>query len=280
MLKLSAAISGWTPARNAADSKPLLLLEAGWAEIVGPQVAENSHPSRISDGTLLITTQSSAWSHELSLLGERVLRAVVARLPQAGVKQLRFRVGALPQRSRAAAPARPARRARGLVARIEPVSPGEALERFKAQVEESHRVKRSEGWKDCRKCGVLVAPGTQPFCAACVASRTRQHAEAAARLLFEAPWLGYTGTAALVDGLEEEEYERIRAQLLTHWWGILVRARAAKRLSRDGRERLVASSYVLLKSKIRPEEIIPATVRNILGDELHDLIYTSEQQRR
>jgi hypothetical protein len=59
-----------------------------------------------------------------------------------------------------------------------------------------------------------------------------------------------------------------------------VRARAAKRLSRDGRERLVASSYVLLKSKIRPEEIIPATVRNILGDELHDLIYASEQQRR
>ena len=99
-------------------------------------------------------------------------------------------------------------------------------------------------------------------------------------MLFAAPWLGYAGTAALVSGLQLEEYERIRAQLLTHWWEMLVRARAAKRLSRDGRERLVASSYVLLKSGISPEEIIPAAVRNILGDELHDLIYASEEQRR
>ncbi len=91
--------------------------------------------------------------------------------------------------------------------------------------------------------------------------------------MFEAPWLGYTGTAALVDGLQEGEYERIRSQLLAHWWEMLARARAAKRLSRDGRERSVASSYVLLRSKIPPEEIVPATVRSILGDELHELLY-------
>ncbi len=93
-------------------------------------------------------------------------------------------------------------------------------------------------------------------------------------MLFEAPWLGYSGTAALVSGLQEREYERVRDRLLSRWWEILVQARAAKRVSRDERERLVANSYVLLKSKIPPEEIKPATVRSILGDELHDLIYT------
>jgi hypothetical protein len=98
-------------------------------------------------------------------------------------------------------------------------------------------------------------------------------------LLFEAPWLGYNGTAALVDGLQEGEYERVRAQLLTRWWGMLVQARAANRLSRDGRERLIASSYVLLRSKIPPEQIIPATVRSILGDDLHDLIYVEQQEK-
>ena len=52
------------------------------------------------------------------------------------------------------------------------------------------------------------------------------------------------------------------------------RAGASRRtLSRDGRERLVASSYVLLRSKLPPEEIMPATVRNVLGDELHELLY-------
>jgi hypothetical protein len=84
-------------------------------------------------------------------------------------------------------------------------------------------------------------------------------------LLFEAPWLGFSGTAELVDGLNEKEYERIRSRLLKRWWGMLERARVAGRLSRDGRERLVASSYVLLRSKLPPEEIMPATVRNVLG---------------
>lgn len=91
--------------------------------------------------------------------------------------------------------------------------------------------------------------------------------------MFEAPWLGYSGTAALIDGLQEWEYERIRTQLLAHWWQMLTRARAEKRLSRDGRERIVASSYVLLRSKIPPDQIVPATVRSILGDELHELLY-------
>ncbi|MGC2407151.1 MAG: hypothetical protein WA431_12155, partial [Candidatus Cybelea sp.] len=111
------------------------------------------------------------------------------------------------------------------------------------------------------------------WCAACAAERAGARSAATARLLFEAPWLAYAGTASLVKGLQEEEYERIRTGLLKHWWGKLARARAAKQLSRDGSERIVASSYVLLQSKLPPEEIMSATVRGILGDELHDLLY-------
>ncbi|MGB6966166.1 MAG: hypothetical protein WBD90_17085, partial [Xanthobacteraceae bacterium] len=48
---------------------------------------------------------------------------------------------------------------------------------------------------------------------------------------------------------------------------------------RDGRERLVASSYVLLRSKIAPEDIMPATVRNVLGDELHELLYEAPSHK-
>ena len=70
--------------------------------------------------------------------------------------------------------------------------------------------------------------------------------------------------------------EGIRHRLLVRWWDRLSRARLAGKLSRDGSERLIASSYVLLKSELAPERIGPATVRNVLGDELHELIYGSE----
>jgi Dna[CI] antecedent, DciA len=279
MLKLSDALSGWAPAEGRRD--PLALLEAGWADIVGEQVARNSHPTRIADGMLTITVRSNAWSHQLSLLGEHVLRAVAARVPKAEVKQLRFRVGRLPQTqsgAQARAPVTRHRSPRG-AAPSQATSAAEALVQFREEVDASARAKRSEGWKACAGCGALVPPESSQRCAACVNAGRRRRAEATARLLFEAPWLGYGGTAALVEGLQKEEYETVRTQLLSRWWGTLVQARAAKRLSRDGRERLVASSYVLLRSNVPPEEIMPATVRNVLGDELHDLIYTEQRNK-
>ncbi len=278
MLKLSRVLTDWEPA-GAGERNPLVLLEAGWPDIVGAQVARNSRPSRIADGTLIVTTQSNAWSHQLTLLGEHVLRAIAARVPKARVERLRFRVGRLPQAAAGPPPRARRDRARSRSPRPEAASAAEVLARFRQEVEASARAKRSEGWLTCAGCGALVRPEAGNVCVACGNERRRRRAEATARLLFEAPWLGYAGTAALVEGLKEEEYEGIRAQLLSRWWSMLVRARAAKRLSRGGRERLVASSYVLLRSKVPPEEIMPATVRNVLGDELHDLIYAEQINR-
>jgi Dna[CI] antecedent, DciA len=273
MLKLSQAIVEWTPSEKSALRDPLTLLQAGWIDIVGVEVAGNSAPVRVADGTLVVVTRSSAWSHQLSFLAERVLAAVAARLPSCGIERLRFRVGALPKRNPTRStdsPAKPVRLAG------EPSPSGsaqEALAQFARHVEATTRAKRCAGWKACDTCGALIDPSQGARCAACSAARNEGRALAAARLLFEAPWLGFTGTAELVDGLNEKEYERIRSRLLKRWWGMLERARVARRLSRDGRERLVAGSYVLLRSKLPPEEIMPATVRNVLGDELHELLY-------
>lgn len=273
MLKISAALAGWRPADERAPSDPVALLEAGWAEIVGAKVSQNSHPSRVADGALMIVTRSSAWSHQLSFLADHVLRAVSARLPAAGIERLRFRVGRLPQR-RGLTPARlPARGIRKPEERPAPNTVAEALERFRSDVERHRRSRRAEGWKECRSCGAFLEPPAQGLCQACAAARSQAIGEATARLLFEAPWLGYAGTAALVEGLNEREYQRLRSAMLAHWWRALARAKATNQLSRDGRERLIASSYVLLRSKLPPEEIVPATVRSILGDELHKLLY-------
>jgi Dna[CI] antecedent, DciA len=273
MLKLSKAIAGWRPAQTNSGQGPIALLEACWEEIIGSQVAQHSHPARVADGTLTITTRSSAWSHQLSFLAEHLLRVIGARLPDAGIERLRFRVGTIPARRRTAG------RRQGVAVslragdRPDSASPAEALARFRRDVEQRHGARREQGWKECVGCGALVEPACETLCSACVAARSEQRTAATAQLMFEAPWLGYFGTAALVEGLQQEEYERIRSLLLAHWWEMLARARALKQLSRDGRERVVASSYVLLRSKIPPENIVPATVRSVLGDELHELLY-------
>jgi Dna[CI] antecedent DciA-like protein len=223
---------------------------------------------------LTITTRSSAWSHQLSFLSEQVLQAVAARLPNAGIRTIRFRVGRIVDSPRTTVLPR-----RRLTSRRPQRPPGdsadaaEALARFRRDVEAQRREQASAGCPECPRCHALIPPGRNGLCAACSNARLQRLTAATGRLMFEAPWLGYPGTVTLVQGLQEEEYERIRSQLLSHWWRTLARARAAKRLSRDGRERLIASSYVLLQSRLAPEDIQPATVRSILGDELHDLLY-------
>jgi hypothetical protein len=283
---LLEALGTWTPRENSPWEKdPVVLLAAGWGEIVGDEVGRHSHPNRIVDGTLLVTTRSSAWSQQLSFLSEHVLAAVRARFPKTSIAQLRFRVGTLPD---------PSRQSAGTATRRPPFAPRrggdathapsgsaqEAVARFRGSVDERQRAKLAAGWKECRGCGALIVPAGAAFCITCANARADERTAAVARLLFEAPWLGFAGTAALAEGLTHREYESIRARLLARWWETLARARAAKRLSRDGRERLIASSYVLLKSKLPPEEIAPATVRNVLGDELNDLIYGTEQQTK
>lgn len=286
MLKpLTEAIDAWAPREGCGrSSDPLVLLAAGWSEIVGAEVARNSRPTRIADGMLVVTTRSSAWSQQLSYLSERIVAAVRGRLPSAAIDRLMFRIGRLtPHAAPSPAPphlSQPAQsRGRSRAARPPAASAEEAIARFRQDVGERQRAKRAAGWKECGGCGALIAP-SGALCVQCRNARARERGDAVARLLFEAPWLGYAGTAALVDGLKLREYEAIRKRLLARWWETLARARAAKSLSRDGRERLIASSYVLLESRLAPEEILPATVRNVLGDELHDLIYGTGQQTK
>ncbi len=52
----------------------------------------NSRPTELADGNLTITTRSNAWSRQLSSLSEHLLDAVTARLPNIGIRAIRFRV--------------------------------------------------------------------------------------------------------------------------------------------------------------------------------------------
>ena len=276
MLRLGQALGAWSPGEGRTGrTEPIVLLGAAWAELAGDSLAAHSHPGKLEGDTLIVTTSSSGWSQQLSFLTEPILAAILARLPHCGIAKLRFRVGKLPQRGPAVRAARAASPRPGGTGGVRPPvrDADEALERFRGDVAAAERAKRERGWKECTGCSALIAPASGPVCVSCVVARDQERERLVSRLLFEAPWLGYAGTASLVEDLDRATYESIRLRLLGRWWGRLNRARAAGRLSRDESERLVASSYVVLKSELPPERVTPATVRNVLGDELHELLY-------
>lgn len=270
---LRSAMEGWAPTGETPE--PIVALRAAWPAIVGEEIAKNSRPHEFSRKGLLVVTRSSAWSQQLAFLSERILANVRDRTGES-IEKVRFRVGRLISEGAPAPHRRPAH-AKRVVDHRPPVSTAdEALARFREDVQRAQRAKAAAGWKECLQCGVRIAPSAGRFCAPCSNAWNQGRSEQVARLLFDVPWLGYAGAAVMVEGLTQHEYESIRRKLLAVWWETLVRIRREGRRRLSTRERLIASSYVLLKSGLDPERIAPAVVRDLLGDELHHLIYGNE----
>jgi hypothetical protein len=73
-------------------------LVSAWPEAVGPAIARNAWPARLArDGTLHVTTSSSAWAFELTQLGETIRAKLGERLTGAVPCGLRFAPGPLPE---------------------------------------------------------------------------------------------------------------------------------------------------------------------------------------
>ena len=73
-----------------------------WPDAVGDSIARNAWPARIArDGTLHVSTSSSAWAFELGLLEEKLRERLAEGLGKDAPPRLRFAPGRLPE---AAAP--------------------------------------------------------------------------------------------------------------------------------------------------------------------------------
>jgi Dna[CI] antecedent, DciA len=69
-----------------------------WPAAVGDSISRNAWPARIArDGTLHVSTSSSAWAFELGLLEADLRKRLSERLGDRAPKQLRFAPGRLPE---------------------------------------------------------------------------------------------------------------------------------------------------------------------------------------
>jgi hypothetical protein len=71
---------------------------AVWPAAVGPAIAANAWPARIArDGTLHVSTSSSAWAFELTHLEDTVRARLGEHLGEGAPRRLRFATGRLPE---------------------------------------------------------------------------------------------------------------------------------------------------------------------------------------
>ena len=280
--KLGDALQAWTP--RAAGGDPLSVIRAAWSGLVGVEVARAAQPVAIAGDTLVVITTSAAWSHQLVFLEPDILRGIRGHVRDAAIERLRFRVGTIRSKPRggprSAIPA--ARGAAELAGRPPPRTAHEALARFRAAVERSRAAHRARGGRFCRTCAAPIM--TAERCVPC-ADWARMELEAQCqRLLFDAPWLTPQEVLEMLPGLDAAAYDTLRRRLLRTWWDEMALARKRAELPRPVapdrvRLRKIASSYVLLETKIDPKQLHnESPVRhNALGD-LYDFICAVERK--
>jgi hypothetical protein len=85
-------LSRFGPAAGLGD------IVAAWPESVGAGIAANAWPARLArDGSLHVSTSSSAWAFELTNLGPSILERLQERLGESAPAALRFAPGPLPE---------------------------------------------------------------------------------------------------------------------------------------------------------------------------------------
>ena len=287
---LRALIKNWQPSNAGGQplrpDQALTQLMLAWTAAVGPQVAARSRPFRLQRGSLLVLTASSAWSDELSLLAPRILEALQHRCPEAGVRQLRFRVAggrskllfeSSGKRNRAARDAFSAAAQVHLPAT--PQQPPQAedsadvqaiVAKLRALQEDLNRERDRSGWLICAQCGsrFFDARTRESLCGPCAQARRRALEVQIERALIQAPWLKFIDLASHVPRATRPVADRVRRNLLTRWESELHFAeRRLRRGAITTQDRMLAWSYLMLLARLPQRSLGAAVVNDVLGSD-------------
>jgi hypothetical protein len=281
LTRLGDALGAWSPRTGGGD--PLTVIRAAWSRLVGNDVARAAQPVALANDALVVITSSSSWSHQLAFLEPQILRGIRDLVPSGTIVRLRFRVGTIRGKPGGRRPSeRGISRGRvGVSSLAAPADPQEALARFRAVVMRSRAAHAARGGRFCATCAAPIARGEH--CVPC-GDWARAALEARCqRLLFDAPWLRPQDVLDALPELDAAAYDVIRRRLLRSWWDEMALARKRATLPRPvapdrARLRKIASSYVLLETKLHPNrlEMDSPVRRNALG-ELYEFILAVER---
>ncbi|HEY5094690.1 MAG TPA: DUF721 domain-containing protein [Candidatus Eremiobacteraceae bacterium] len=286
---LRGLVAAWKPGGPASSSDAAGAVAAAWPDIVGAAVAARTRPARLRDGLLTVWTAGSAWSHQLSFLEPAILEGLRAKVPEAGVKRLRFAVASGRTRrllDGAAARTSPAIRtaagnARGVddTARArefdDAADPAAIVRRLRARQADLDARRARDGWTRCGECANWMPPDASQgaSCVRCAEEARIRSDGALERALCDAPWLSARDICAAVEGAGRPAFERVRRRLLSRLEIQLDNAaRRLKRGALEAADRVAAWTYLMLLARKQRRDLPRPVIADILGEAWADAL--------
>jgi hypothetical protein len=277
---LNAILENWEPGQLHADEGSVVA--SAWPEAVGEDVARRTRAGRLRDGVLTVYTAGSTWSHQLTFLAPSIVAELNARCPGAHVKRLRFVVAAGRMKAMLDGLVRAPKAHRVQPIEAPSISVDDAADDVEDVVRELRKRQQAldsrrqrDGWTRCASCGNWMPPNrdlAEP-CALCAAADQRAADGRIERVLVNAPWLRADDASSHVKDTDEASIERVRQRLLARWEEQIFAMRARlRRHALLAADRVVAWSYLMLRSATQQHLIGRAVIADALGDEWADAL--------
>lgn len=93
--KISDVLAQLITARGYGRIQADANFAAAWQVAVGPVLAKYTHPGRLRRGVLEVTIANSMTVQELTFQKQQVLAKLQTELPDARIRDLRFRIGSI-----------------------------------------------------------------------------------------------------------------------------------------------------------------------------------------
>ena len=284
--RLASILGEWEPQRAQAPADGSGIVGIAWPEVVGADVARRTRPGRLRDGVLTVYTAASTWSHQLTFLAPSIVAELRRRCPSAPVERLRFVVATGPTKAAiegATRRSRPgphggARRSGAAESDTDVDGPFEGVDDIIARLRRRQtaldRRRRRDGWVQCERCGAWRDPRAGGGnCAVCAYEIERASDNRIERVVTNAPWLPRSELVAHVEGSDSRAYDRVRRRLLARWEEQIFAAR--RRLRRGelhASDRVLAWSYLMLRSGMQQSAIGRAVIADALGADWADAL--------
>lgn len=277
---LKVILEKWEPGDVRTDEASVIA--AVWPDAVGPDVARRTRAGRLRDGVLTVYTAGSTWSHQLTFLAPSIVAELNARCPGAHVKRLRFIVAAGRMKAVLDGLVRAPKTRRSELPEIASAAVDEApddaedvVRKLRKRQQTLDRRREREGWTHCPSCGNWQPPSRdlEESCAVCAAAEQRAADGRIERVLVNAPWLRVDDVASHVKDADAPSIERVRQRLLARWEEQIHAMRARlRRRALLAADRVLAWSYLMLRSATQQHLIGRAVIADALGDEWADAL--------
>ena len=185
-------------------------LSNNWLEICGAHIAKHSRPNRMERGILFVSTDSSAWSHNLLMMKTQLLGKIKKSVGEIGslrnpdliIKDIMFFNGTITKKNvqeektvepkLAYSPLGEEEKAE-IEKKASQLSDPDIRNIFCRIMQDDKKRKKAvlENFKkQCKKCGVPIM-GDEHYCPACERERKSALWLKTAEILHSAPWLSY-----------------------------------------------------------------------------------------